>query len=60
MDMEVSENLGNLLAVFLLLLLPLLLLLVAVGVGYMNVIFYLLAIFWFCMGVIFYGAIHSS
>lgn len=60
MDLELSENYGHLLAVVLLLLLPLLLLLIATIVGFHNAVFYILTIFWFGMGVIFYGAIFGE
>jgi hypothetical protein len=60
MDIELSENIGNLLAVVLLLILPLLLLLIATIVGFENAVFYILTIFWFGMGVVFYGAIYSE
>jgi len=60
MNMDLSENIGNLLAIFLLLLLPLILLLVATSIGFLNAVFYILTIFWFGMGVVFYGAIYSE
>ena len=60
MELELSENFGNLLAVVLLFILPLLLLLIATIVGFTNGVFYILTIFWFGMGVIFYGAIYSE
>ncbi|HMA82962.1 MAG TPA: hypothetical protein VKP59_01900 [Candidatus Thermoplasmatota archaeon] len=60
MNIDLSENIGNLLAIFLLLLLPLILLLVATSIGFLNAVFYILTIFWFGMGVVFYGAIYSE
>jgi len=60
MDMQLSENVSNILAAVLLLILPLVLLLIATAIGFTNAVFYILAIFWFGMGVIFYGAIHNS
>jgi hypothetical protein len=60
MDLELSENFGNLIAVVLLLILPLLLLLIAAIVEFTNGVFYILTIFWFAMGIIFYGAIYSE
>lgn len=60
MDIELSESFGNVLAVVLLLILPLLLLLIAIIVGFENAVFYILTIFWFVMGVVFYGAIYGE
>jgi hypothetical protein len=60
MDMKVFERFSDVLAVFILLLLPLLLLLIAAIVNYSNALFYVLCIFWFGMGVIFYGAIYGE
>lgn len=60
MDMQLSENVSNILAAVLLLILPLVLLLIATVIGFTNAVFYILAIFWFGMGVIFYGAINNS
>ena len=60
MDLNLSEDFGNLLAVFLLLVLPLLLLLIAVIIGFNNAIFYVLSVFWFGMGIIFYGALFGE
>ena len=60
MNIDLSESFGNILAVFLLLLLPLLLLLIATSIGFLNAVFYILTIFWFGMGVVFYGAIYSE
>ncbi len=60
MDLELSENFGHLLAVLILLVLPLLLLLIAIIIGFTSGVFYILTIFWFGMGVIFYGALYSE
>ena len=60
MDMELSENMGHILAAVILLILPLLLLLIATIVGFTNAVLYILAIFWFGMGVVFYGALYSD
>jgi len=60
MDLELSENFGHLLAVLVLLILPLLLLLIATIIGFTNGVFYIFTIFWFGMGVIFYGALYSE
>ena len=60
MDLELSENFGHLIAVLVLLILPLLLLLIATIIGFTNGVFYILTMFWFGMGVIFYGALYSE
>lgn len=60
MDMELSENMGHILAAVILLILPLLLLLIATIVGFTNGVLYILAIFWFGMGVVFYNALYSD
>ncbi|MBS3778354.1 MAG: hypothetical protein KGY50_03565 [Candidatus Thermoplasmatota archaeon] len=60
MDMELLENMGHILAAVILLILPLLILLIATIVGFSNAVLYILAIFWFGMGFIFYGALYSD
>lgn len=60
MDMELLENMGHILAAVILLILPLLILLIATIVGFSNAVLYILAIFWFGMGFIFYGAVYSD
>jgi len=58
MEITLSQNIRELLSVFLLIILPLILLAIGVAIGPFNVIYYLLTIFWFGMGLIFYAAIH--
>jgi len=59
MDVNISENISKILSAVLLLILPLILILIAVVIGFTNALFYLLTIFWFGMGMIFYGALEQ-
>ncbi|RLF42444.1 MAG: hypothetical protein DRN12_00240 [Thermoplasmata archaeon] len=59
MELTLSKKMRELLTLFLLIILPLILLAVGVIIGPFNVIYYLLSIFWFGMGLIFYAAINN-
>jgi hypothetical protein len=59
MEINISENIAKILTALLLLILPLAILFIAVLVGSVNVLIYLLTIFWFGMGLIFYSAIEQ-
>ncbi|HEC89336.1 MAG TPA: hypothetical protein ENI44_02000 [Thermoplasmatales archaeon] len=59
MELTLSKKMRELLTLFLLIILPLILLAVGVFIGPFNVIYYLLSIFWFGMGLIFYAAINN-
>ena len=58
MDIQLNKDKMNLLIIFLIILLPLILILIGAVTGFMNAMFYILAITWFGMGMIFYKAIH--
>ena len=55
MELSVTEDVRKLLSLFLLMLLPFLLIIAGAAVGLVNAVYYLLTIFWFGMGVVFYG-----
>jgi len=57
MDMTINENIMQFLTLFLFILLPLILILIGVISGFMNGMYYILSIFWFGMGIIFYKAL---
>ena len=59
MDIHLSDNIMRILTACLLLIIPLLLMLIGAAIGFLNVVFYLLTIFWFGMGLIFYGALEQ-
>ena len=59
MDINLSDNIMSILTAVLLLILPLLLMLIGAITGFLNVVFYLLTIFWFGMGLVFYGALEQ-
>ncbi len=56
MELTLQENTWKILTMFLLILLPLLLILLGAATGFMNALFYILTVFWFGMGVVFYDA----
>ena len=58
MEINLSEDIGNILMLFIMILLPLILIGVGVLTGFLNVGYYVLIIFWFGMGLIFYGALN--
>ncbi len=58
MEINLSGDIGNILMLFLMILLPLILIGVGVLTGLLNVGYYVLIIFWFGMGLIFYGALN--
>ncbi len=57
MEITSHESLKRLFTIFLLILLPLLLILYGVIIGIVYALFYILIIFWFGMGVVFFNAI---
>lgn len=57
MDLKLSEGIKDILVPFLLIVLPLLLIGVGLIVEFWNAWYFILAIFWFGMGVIFQCAI---
>ncbi len=58
MELTLQEDVKKLLTVFLLILLPLLLILIGVIAGFANALYYILTIFWFGMGVIFFDTLY--
>jgi hypothetical protein len=58
MEINLSENIKNILSVFILILLPLILIGIGVLTGLINAAYYILIIFWFAMGLIFYYALN--
>ena len=58
MEINLSEDIGNILMLFLMIFLPLILIGVGVLTGFLNVGYYVLSIFWFGMGLIFYSALN--
>lgn len=58
MDISLNEDTMDAITMFLFMILPLLLILIGAVSGFMNALFYILAITWFGMGMIFYKAIN--
>ena len=58
MEINLSEDIGNILMLFLMIFLPLILIGVGVLTGFLNAGYYILIIFWFGMGLIFYSALN--
>jgi len=57
MELTLQDETRKVLTIILLILLPSLLILIGAAIGVLSVLFYLLTIFWFGMGLIFYEAI---
>jgi len=57
MELTLQEDAKKILTLFLLILLPLLMILLGAATGFTNALYYILTIFWFGMGVIFYDAL---
>jgi hypothetical protein len=57
MELTLQDETKKLLSIFLLILLPLLLILIGAAMGFMSVLYYILTIFWFGIGLIFFEAI---
>lgn len=57
MELTMNNDLMNILMLFLFMILPLLLILTGAVIGFMNALFYILTIFWFGMGLVFYKAL---
>jgi hypothetical protein len=58
MEINLSEDIRNILMLFLMIILPIILLLSGVITGFINAVYYILIIFWFGMGLIFYSALN--
>jgi len=58
MEINLSEDIRNILLLFILILFPLILIGVGALTGLINAGYYILIIFWFGMGLIFYGALN--
>ena len=58
MEINLSEDIRNFLMLFIMILLPLILIGISVLTGFINIGFYILIIFWFGMGIIFYGSLN--
>jgi hypothetical protein len=58
MEINLSEDIKNILMFFIMILLPLILIGIGVLASLINVGFYILAIFWFGMGLIFYNVLN--
>jgi len=54
-----SENLKQILTALLLLILPLLTILIGITINLLNVWYYVLAVTWFGMGIIFFSALRD-
>jgi uncharacterized membrane protein YfhO len=57
MELNISENMKNLLLIFFMILLPLIVLGLGALIGVRNPGYYILSIFWFGMGIVFFNAI---
>ncbi len=57
MDITLSKDIQKILLTLILIIIPALLILVGVIINFENALYYLLTIFWFGMGVTFYGAL---
>ena len=55
MEINLNEDKKSILIFFLMILLPLILIGIGVLSGFVNVGYYILSIFWFGMGIIFYN-----
>jgi len=58
MDISLNKDTMNAITLFLFIFLPLLLIFIGAVSGFINALFYILAITWFGMGMIFYKAIN--
>lgn len=58
MEINLSEDIRNILMLFIMIILPLILIIVGALSGLIHVGFYILIIFWFGMGMIFYGLLN--
>jgi len=59
MEINMSENLKQILTALLLLILPLLTILIGITINLLNVWYYVLAVTWFGMGIIFFSALRD-
>ena len=58
MEINLSEDIRNILMLFILIILPIILIALGILTGLINPVFYILIIFWFGMGLTFYGALN--
>jgi len=58
MEINLSENIRNIIMFFILIILPIILIALGILTGFINAIYYILIIFWFGMGLTFYGALN--
>jgi len=58
MEINLSEDFKNILMLFIMIILPLILIGVGVLTGFLNAGYYILIIFWFGLGIVFYGALN--
>lgn len=58
MEINLSEDIRNILMLFILIILPILLIALGILTGFINAVYYILVIFWFGMGLTFYGALN--
>ena len=57
MDLTMNNDMMQILMLVIFMILPLFLILIGALAGFMNGVFYILTIFWFGMGLIFYKAL---
>jgi hypothetical protein len=58
MEINLSENIRNILMLFILIILPIILIALGILTGFISAVYYILVIFWFGMGLTFYGALN--
>jgi len=58
MELNLSRDLKKIMMLLLLVILPLLLILAGALTNFANAVYYILSIFWFGMGVVFYGVLN--
>ena len=58
MEINLSEEIRNILMLFTMILLPLILIIVSALSGFINAGYYIIIIFWFSMGMIFYSLLN--
>jgi len=58
MEINLSENIRNIIMFFILIILPIILIALGILTGFINAVYYILVIFWFGMGLTFYGALN--
>jgi len=58
MEINISEDLKNVLLFFIMILLPIILIGIGILTNFISVGYYILSIFWFGMGLIFYNVLN--